>query len=108
MADRIPVVIRDNVMVRVRWLVWVGLMILLIVIRVNHEPWRDEIDTWVVARDANWSEFLAYFASSGHPPLWYLLNLALVRLGLPLEAQGVLPICSALGMAWLLLFRSPF
>jgi hypothetical protein len=75
----------------------------------HHEPFSDEADPWVFARDADIaSEFRPYFSNTGHPPLWYLLLIPFARLGFGIEAMQYLNAAFAVAAAYLLLFRSPF
>jgi hypothetical protein len=47
---------------------------------LHHEPWRDEIEIWLIARDsASLSALLRNMGTEGHPALWYLVNFALTR-----------------------------
>jgi len=47
---------------------------------LHHEPWRDEIEIWLIARDsASLGELLHNMRTEGHPVLWYLLNFGLTR-----------------------------
>lgn len=73
-----------------------------------HEPWRDEADIWVLARD--WDGSLAslrqFTAGSGCPALWPLLLLVLVKAGLPYGAMTALNWLLCAG-AVLLVVRSP-
>jgi hypothetical protein len=73
-----------------------------------HEPWRDEMEAWLVARDA--ASPLGLFSNlryEGHPVLWYVILWPLTRLGGPglMQAAAV-----ALGGASTYLFArlSPF
>jgi hypothetical protein len=75
---------------------------------VNHSPWRDEADAWVVARSITFPDFLKFFANSGHPPLWYLVQMPFARLGLPFETQACINYFFSICVAALVLFRSPF
>ena len=49
----------------------------------HHEPWRDEADPWLVARDATCPEFCRIPGHVGSPVLWHVLLLPLSRGGLP-------------------------
>ena len=73
-----------------------------------HAPNTDEGDSWVMARDTNFYEFIHYFAYAGHPPLWYLVLLPFARLGLPYETMAIINALISFAVAWLILFRSPF
>jgi hypothetical protein len=53
------------------WFVWTVAMIVLI---TAHEPWRDELQAWAIARSSgNPIELIANLRYEGHPPLWYLI-----------------------------------
>lgn len=79
-----------------------------IVLVTHHEAWRDEADTWLMARDAPLSELPMNLGREGNPPLWDLMLLPFARSGFPYETQAVLQLAIACGAAALLLFRSPF
>lgn len=74
----------------------------------QHIIWSDEADPWVIGREADWQNFRNYFSYTGHPPLFILLLIPFSRAGLPIETLQALNLCFAYGVAWLLLFRSPF
>jgi hypothetical protein len=71
-----------------------------------HEPWWDETQAWLLARDAPLLDLLTqYLAYEGHPPLWYLLLAAPAKAGLPYSALKVVAgVIGAIGV-YLLLFR---
>lgn len=56
---------------------------------LHHEPWADEAQAWLLARDSNlvklWGTLLHY---EGTPGLWPTLLHALIRLGLPYSTYG--------------------
>jgi hypothetical protein len=90
------------------WLAYAGFLALVVVLSFHHEPWRDEADAWLVARDAGVSELFRSVRYAGTPALWYLLEAPLARLGAPYGAQAVLNVAIAAVFGALLLFRSPF
>ena len=73
-----------------------------------HTLWADEADLWVMARETNLHDFVRYFAAAGHPPLWFAVIFPFARLGFPAVAMQVVNAGIAVGVAWLLFFRSPF
>jgi hypothetical protein len=75
---------------------------------VHHEPWRDEADPWLVARDADAATFLRRASLSGTPALWHLILVPLARGGAPYDAQKALHLAIAAASVALLLWRSPF
>lgn len=72
-----------------------------------HEPWRDEADPWLYARDAPWSTFFSGGRYAGTPTLWFLVQAPFARLGAPYEALGWLHLAIATAAMWLFLSRAP-
>ena len=59
-----------------RWLPWLLLAAfaaLGIVLVLHHEPWRDEADVWLMARDAPLKDLFLRAGYVGSPSLWYYL-----------------------------------
>ena len=60
--------------------------ILVIVGLYFHEPWFDEAQAYLLARDSSFHDLLMYWTHyEGHPPLWHLLLRGAVKVGLPYE-----------------------
>ena len=55
-----------------------------------HENWRDEAQAWLLARDLSIPELFEQMSYEGHPCLWHLLLMPLVRLGLPYISMNIL------------------
>lgn len=63
---------------------FLGWVACVVVGLVAHEPWFDEAQAWLLARDASLGELLFHrLRYEGHPPLWYLLLAVPAKLGLP-------------------------
>lgn len=82
----------------------------MVIIMYFHEPWYDEAQSWLIARDASLKEILFVLPHyEGHPPIWHLILLPFAKLGAPFELSikfVSLAFCStAMG---LLIFKSPF
>lgn len=54
-----------------------------------HEPWADEAQAWLIARDLSIPGILHQMGYEGSPPLWHLLLWVLTRLQLPYAVLGV-------------------
>jgi hypothetical protein len=82
-------------------------LIIVILTSVRHEPWRDEADVWLVARDSDLSGLFTRVAHSGTPPLWYMIVMPLARLGFPYGSMLALntAIAAAAGLVVLFLAR---
>ena len=100
-------------MPRIRWVESVALAAYVVVVLVGvvaHEPWWDEAQAWLLARDAGLGELLTTrLAYEGHPPLWYLVLMPFAKLGAPYKTMGFLSAAiGAVGVAILLLkMRAP-
>lgn len=79
-----------------------------LVLTLNHEPWRDEADSWLVARDIPPSEIISWTRNAGTPYLWYALLTPLAQAGLPYISQGIFHLLIALAAAAVFLVRAPF
>ncbi|PYQ26759.1 MAG: hypothetical protein DMF56_22525 [Acidobacteria bacterium] len=88
---------------------WVVLVLYVAVVAfaaVAHEPWWDEAQAWLLARDAPVSDLVAVHLSyEGHPPLWYLILSIPAKAGLPYGAMKWAAILIALTGVAFLLFR---
>jgi hypothetical protein len=81
----------------------------LAVVAAAHEPWFDEAQAWLLARDAGVVElFTRQLRYEGSPGLWHLLLLVPAKLGLPYAALPWIGGACALAGAALVAFRSPF
>jgi hypothetical protein len=79
-----------------------------LIVTLRHEPWRDEAQTWLVARDLPLEQTLQWTRLDGTPILWHALVLPFARGGAPYLAQSLLNWIIAVGAVALLLFRAPF
>ncbi len=74
----------------------------------RHEPWADEAQAWLLARDASltglWTHLLHY---EGTPGLWHTLLHVLIRLGFPYAALNVFSGILGFAAIWLLLKYAP-
>lgn len=60
--------------------------VMLIAVICFHEPWYDEAQSWLIARDASFREMLVKIPHyEGHPPLWWLILAVPAKLGMPYE-----------------------
>jgi len=90
------------------WAAFVVWIAVTVFIAAHHEPWRDEADPWLVARDADAVTFLRRASLSGTPSLWHLILVPLARGGAPYDSQKALHLAIAAASVALILWRSPF
>jgi hypothetical protein len=75
----------------------------------RHEPWFDEAQAWLLARDASpWEVIWKYARYEGSPSLWHLFLAIPAKAGAPPVVLNALSSGLALCGAALLLFKSPF
>lgn len=94
---------------RWRWIVLAAYATVVIATMILHEPWFDEAQAWLIARDASYHDILLVRPHyEGHPPLWWLLLSVPAKLGAPYEiGLKSVQFLRALLMISLLVFRCP-
>ena len=97
-----------------RWEPWeVGVLVLLalvlLVAAIQHTPWFDEAQAWLIARDDGILDILTTrMRHEGSPPLWHLLLVAPAKLGLPYRTMSLISGFACMVTGWLIVRRSPF
>lgn len=92
-----------------RWVVFAAFAVQLVVVAANHEPWFDEAQAWLLARDLSaWELLTGQLRYEGTPGLWHLLLMPLAKLGAPYASMQVLTVAIALAGAYVLVRYGPF
>lgn len=85
------------------------LAIWVLVVGAFHEPWFDEAQAWLIARDTGVYDLLAHRVRyEGTPGLWHVILWIAIRAGLPYEKLYLLPASLAVAGAAVVLWRAPF
>jgi hypothetical protein len=84
-----------------------GFMLLTALLALHHEPWRDEADTWLYARDADALTIASRLRYMGSPGLWYAILFPFAKLGLPYGTQTVIHLALAWASATLFYVCAP-
>ena len=89
--------------------VFVVYIILLSIAIAHHEPWMDEAQAWLLAKDLGVKDLLIkYLRYEGSPGLWHLILMIPAKLGLPYFTINIVSgIFSSAGV-WLFLRYAPF
>jgi hypothetical protein len=74
----------------------------------RHEPWRDEAQAWLIARDASLATLMELRPFEARPAVWDLMLVPLAKAGLPMFSAQLLHIGLAAGALALVLWNSPF
>ncbi|HUR97589.1 MAG TPA: hypothetical protein VMZ26_05915 [Pyrinomonadaceae bacterium] len=92
---------------------WLGIfavfLALLAVAVAHHEPWMDEAQAWLLAKDANLEElFVQYLRYEGSPGLWHLILMVPAKLGFPYVTLNIIAAVVAASGVYAFLRYSPF
>lgn len=83
---------------------------IIAIVMCFHEPWFDEAQSWLIARDSSLADIISVRPHyEGHPPFWNLLLAIAAKNSIPYEfgIKGIQLVCASLLGAWLI-FKSPF
>lgn len=86
---------------------FIGYLLFNIILLIFHEPWRDEANVWLMARELSPVTLFREIKYQGHPCLWYLLVMPFAKAGLPFRTIEVLSFLIMGAGAWLFLWKAP-
>ncbi len=75
---------------------------------IFHENWRDEAQSWLIARDLSFIDIFKQMKYEGHPCLWHYIIAPFAKLGFPYITQNIISWIIMNITAFLLLKKSPF
>jgi len=97
---------RDDVVLTSVFLLYVALVGF---VAWHHEPWFDEGQAWLIARDSGLTEILCERVRyEGTPALWHLMLFLPAKLGLPYGTLTLISVVVAVATVYLFLRYSPF
>jgi hypothetical protein len=107
LLERVPA--QDMIMCAWKPLVILILAIWLVIVGSHHEPWFDEAQAWLLARDNTLLQLLVErLRYEGTPPLWHMLLWLFIRAGFSYSALWIIPALCALAGSAIILWRAPF
>jgi hypothetical protein len=81
----------------------------VLIVGAHHEPWVDEAQAWLLARDNDLGDLLfARVRYEGSPGLWHALLWLCIHAGLPFERLYLVSATCAIAGAAIMLWRAPF
>jgi hypothetical protein len=81
-------------------------VVLAFIIGIHHEPWADEAQSWLIARDTRLTKLPLVMAYEGSPALWPIVLKIFIYFGIDYQHLFIIPlIFSSLGI-WLLIYKS--
>jgi hypothetical protein len=75
---------------------------------LHHEPWRDEAQVWLLARDLGIPGLLKNAPYEGSPVLWHLLVMPFAKAGIAYQSQSYLHLVIAIATVAVFLYFAPF
>lgn len=107
LTNRLSIV--EYIKERYQLIVFAIYLILLAIAVSHHEPWMDEAQAWLLAKDTGFKElFLKYLRYEGSPGLWHLLLMIPAKLGLPYFTINIISAVFAASGVWLFIKYAPF
>jgi hypothetical protein len=102
---------RVGVVTRLHWLVlgFAAYVVAVVGVASRHEPWFDEAQAWLLARDDSlWHMLTVQMRYEGSPALWHLLLMGPAKLGFPYSSLKVIAVMVAVAGAFVIVRYSPF
>ena len=85
------------------WTIFVLYGIINLILTFLHEPWRDEIHAWLMAKELSVVDLFLESKFDGHPILWHLLLMPFAKLNFPIITLNLISFIIMLISAWLFL-----
>ena len=77
-----------------------------LVLLLNHEPWRDEVHAWLMAKELSIPQLISASRFDGHPILWHLILMPFAKLNFPIITLNIISYTIMLVSVWILLFKT--
>lgn len=100
----------ESINLKYQWIVLLLYMASLIIISYFHEPWFDEAQSWIIAKDVSFKDILFFIPHyEGHPPLWHIYLIPFAKSGLTYEmgikSASIILNCLSMGIV---ISKAPF
>jgi hypothetical protein len=79
-----------------------------VVLLIHHEPWQDEAQAWLIARDLDIVSIFKQMAYEGTPALWHMLLVPFAKTGLPYISEFILHLVIAVAAVTIFVLYAPF
>lgn len=90
------------------WTIFIILCLITGFILMYHEPFRDEVQAWDIARDLSAFDIFKQMHFEGHPCLWHFILFPFAKLGCPIYVVSWISYFIMMVTAFLILFKAPF
>ncbi len=94
---------------KIPYIIVVLFIVLSVLLIINHEPWVDEAQAWLVARDVpNLASLVDQMGYEGSPALWHIILLPFAKSGAPYSSMAVIHFLVMLTAIILFIRNAPF
>lgn len=100
-------IVRERYEKYIKIVIFVVLALVSVIGVLNREPWRDETQAWLIARDCGFFELFSQMIYEGHPALWQLILFPFAHLGLPFQTCYVINSAFYFLLLYLTLYKCP-
>ena len=91
-----------------RWALFLAYAAVTFVLVLRHEPWADELQAWLIARDCTVPEIFKMMRWEGHFVPWYLMLHVFAAHGAPVLCMNLLSWAFMAAAGAFFVFRAPF
>jgi hypothetical protein len=91
-----------------RWTLFAAYAAVTFVLMLRHEPWADELQAWLIARDCTVPQIFRAMRWEGHFVPWYLMLHVFAANGCPVLCMNLLSWAFMAAAGAVFVFRAPF
>jgi len=91
-----------------RWALFAAYAAVSFVLTLRHEPWADELQAWLIARDSTVREIFLAMRWEGHFVPWYLMLHVFAANSAPVLCMNLLSWAFMVAAGGFFIFRAPF
>ena len=91
-----------------RWVLFLAYAAVTFVLTLRHEPWADELQAWLIARDCTVPQIFRMMRWEGHFVPWYLMLHVFAAHGGPVLCMNLLSWAFMAAAGAFFVFRAPF
>ena len=88
------------------WTIFILYGLINLVLLFLHEPWRDELHAWIMAKKLSIPQLFSESRFDGHPILWHLILMPFAKLNFPVFTLNIISYVILLATVWLFLFKT--
>jgi len=99
---------KSRVDLALRWALFAVYAAVTFVLMLRHEPWADELQAWLIARDCTVPQIFQMMRWEGHFVPWYLMLHVFAANGCPVLCMSILSWVFAAAAGAFFVFRAPF